>query len=263
MNTKLSGAQLVLVPIKQLGKNKMPFLENLRDRYIKFIDFYGGSQYLPDVTATALQTTANMYITVFDEYGNTEIIRNLPLERFNYTQTLGIRQQIGSRISLQNSYIDCQDANQIGKVAALVFYYDLPEYSAKNSTDKLVTDSISIPLTTIIRYNKLPDDERMVGKRFRRLLVAAPTTTPDLQTGVSYTNLHNLYITLRKGSFVIFDNLPLMFLYQLTMLEKTELQNILFDFQSSYITVGGGGTITPDTDYIGKSVFLNLQYEQK
>ena len=263
MNTKLSGAQMVLVPITQLGHNRMPFLENIKGRYIKFIDFYGGSQYLPNVTDTAVQTTENMFITIYDEWGNTEIIRNLPLERFNYTQTLGIRQQIGSKISLRDCYIDCQNPSCIGKTVAIVFYYDLPEYSAKNCTDNLVTDNISIPLTTITRYNKLPDDERMVNKRFRRILLAAPSTTPDLQSGVSYANLHNLYITLRKGSFVIFDNLPIMFLYQLTMLEKSELQNILFDFQSSYITVGGAGTITPSTDYVGKSVFLNLQYEQK
>lgn len=261
MNTKLSGGQLVLVPIKQMGRNKLPFLENLRGRFIKFVDFYGGSAVLPDVTDTAVQSTANMFITIFDQFGNTEIVRNLPLERLNYTQTLGIRQQIGSKISLSDCYIDCQNAANVGKTVALMFYYDLPEYSAKNSTDNVITDSISIPLTTIIRYNKLPDDERMVGKRFRRLLLAAPTTTPDLQTGVTYANLHNLYITLRKGSFVIFDNMPLMLLYQLTMLEKTELQNILFDFQSSYITVGGAGTLT-QSDYVGKSVFLNLQYEK-
>ena len=37
MNTKLSGAQLVLVPITRLGANFLPLVENLRGRVIKFI----------------------------------------------------------------------------------------------------------------------------------------------------------------------------------------------------------------------------------
>lgn len=34
MNTKLSGAQMVLVPITRVGKNYFPLVENLRNRYI-------------------------------------------------------------------------------------------------------------------------------------------------------------------------------------------------------------------------------------
>ena len=46
--------------------------------------------------------------------------------------------------------------------------------------------------------------------------------------------------------------------------EQTEWANIIFDFQNSYITIGGAGTIpNVSTDYLGKSVFVNLQYEAK
>ena len=58
--------------------------------------------------------------------------------------------------------------------------------------------------------------------------------------------------------------MPLPILYQLAMLEKSEWANIIFDFQNSYITIGGAGTIpNVNTDYIGKNVFINLQYESK
>ena len=50
----------------------------------------------------------------------------------------------------------------------------------------------------------------------------------------------------------------------LAMLEKSEWANIIFDFQNSFVTIGGANTIpNVSTDYIGKSVFINLQYEGK
>ena len=255
---------MVLVEIKRVGKNYLPLVENLRGRMIKYIDFCE-TTYLPGIAnAVGLSSTQDMYFTIMNEYGNEELHREMPLERFDYIQTLGVRQPVCAKVSLQNSYIDCQDANNIGKVAAFMFYYDLPEYSARNSTDAVVTDAISVPLTTSIRYNQLPDTDRLTGKRFRKILLGIPSVTPDLQLGLPQSRLANCYLTLRKGTYNIIENMPLLLLYQLQMLEKTEWANIIFDFQNSYITIGGAGTIpNVSTDYIGKSVFFNLQYEAK
>ncbi len=252
----------MLVPIRRMGVNKFPFVENIRQRVIKYIDFCP-AEYLPDTDAAGLTSTTNMDITIFDEFGNTEIMRHLPLERLNYKQTQGIRQAVGQRVSLDDCYITCQNQAMVGKTAAFVFWYDLPEYSSRNTKDRVVTDSVTIPLTTSIRYNAFPDEERMAGKRFRRILAAAPSITPDYREGVTLAQLDNLYVTLRKGSYLVCENLPLSMLYQLTMLQKSEFANIIFDFQNSYITIGGAGTIpNVTTDYVGKNVFLNLQYEQ-
>lgn len=262
MNQKLSGAQLVLVPITKLGENRFPWVENIRNRFIKFMDFYGAT-YLPGTTEPGLTMTDNMYITISNAAGNTEIIRNLPLERMDYRKTLGIRQPIASRISLSDCKVVCQNQDAVGTVAAFVFWYDLPDYSRANSTDTLITDSVSVPLVTSVRYNLFPDVDRMTGKRFRRVLVSAQDITPDLYDGVTEGQLENLYLTLRKGTYNVLENVPLMLLYQLAMIQKTEFANIIFDFQSSFITIGGAGTI-PDVqeNYIGKSVFMNLQYEK-
>ena len=262
MNTKLSGAQLVLVEISRVGKNYLPLVHYLQGRVIKYIDFCQ-TTYLPGIAnAVGLASTQDMYLTITNEQGNEHIHYQMPLERFDYAATLGVRQPICSKISLRDSFIDCQDANQVGKVAALMFYYDLPEYSARNSTDTIITDAISVPLTTETRYNVLPDTDRLTGKRFRKVLLGAPTVTPDLQTGLTSAQLANCYLTLRKGSYNIVENMPLPLLYQLQMLEKSEWANIIFDFQNSYITIGGAATIpNVHTDYIGKSVFFNLQYE--
>lgn len=262
MNPKLSGAQLVLVPINRVGKNNFPWVENIRNRYIKYIDFYGG-EYLPCTDTPGLTTTDSIFITITNAAGNTEIIRNLPLERLDYRKTLGIRQPIASRICMSDCSIDVQDSSAVGKMAAFVFWYDLPDYSRANSTDSLVIDSVSIPLTTSIRYNLFPDVDRMTGKRFRRLLVSAQELTPDLNAGVTEGQLENIYLTLRKGTYNVLENVPVMLLYQLAMIQKTEFANIIFDFHSSFLTIGGAGTIpNVEEDYIGKSVFFNFQYEK-
>lgn len=262
MNQKLSGAQMVLVPITKMGENKFPWVENIRNRYIKFLDFYG-SQYLPGTAEPGLTTTEDIYITIANANGNAQIIRNLPLERLDYRKTLGIRQPIGSKISLSDCSVVCQNEDAIGTVAAFIFWYDLPDYSKANSTDQLITDCVSVPLTTSIRYNLFPDVDRMTGKRFRRLLVSEQSITPDLYSGVTEDVLENIYLTLRKGTYNVLENVPVMLLYQLAMIQKTEFANIIFDFHSSFLTIGGAGTIpNVDEDYIGKSVFFNLQYEK-
>ena len=261
-NKKLSGAKAVFVPIRNTGKNYLPFIEDLKDRYIKYIDFYG-CQYLPDTDAPGLTSTDDLYLTLADKTGNSLYVKEMPLSRFDYMATVGIRQPVCNKLSLQNSYITCADASHIGKVAMLVFWYDLPQYSRANTSEVVITDSLTVPITTAIRHNTLPDEERMANKRFRRILLGIPTTTPDYQTGLDAAKLANLYITLRKGSYNVIENLPVVFLYQLYMLEKSEFANIVFDLQSSFITIGGDNTI-PNvvTDYVGKTVFLNMCYEK-
>lgn len=262
MNKKLSGAQLVLVPIQNLGANKFPFVENISRRHIKYIDFHAAT-YLPGTTATGTTSTDNMYVTIMNTTGTDKRINSLPLAQLDYAQTLGIRQQIDSRISMQDSYVECQNPAMVGTVAAFIFYYDLPEYSRKSNTNVTVIDSLSIPITNVLRYNQLPDNDRMTGKRFRRILVNTPSVTPDYKTGIDAAKLPNVYLTLRKGSYNVVENLPLSLLYQMKMIEKTEFANICFDFQSSFLTVGGNGTVADPTDYIGKAVFINLEYEQE
>lgn len=260
-NKKLSGAKAVLVPINRIGNNPLPYIEDLKNRYIKYIDFYP-VQYLPEVEDTGCQTDTDMYLTLADVTGNTYLINQMPLARFNYAATTGNRQTVAAKISLQNSRIVCHNSAAVGTTALLVFWYDLPEFSRQNKTDLTITDSLTVPLLSPIRHNLLPDEERMALKRFRRILLGTPSITPDYGSGLTEEQLKNMYLTLRKGTYNVVENLPVWLLYQLRMLEKSEFANIVFDLQSSYLTIGGAGS-APDIDtYIGKNVFLNLVYEK-
>ena len=262
MNKKLSGAKLVLVPVTCVGRNKFPYIEDLKGRTVKYIDFYP-CRWLPGTADEGLATTDSLYVTLADSVGNSYLVHDLPLSRFDYAATCGLRQPVGRRISLQNSYLTCQDASAVGKAAAFVFWYDLPEFSARNRTDDLLIDSVTVPLASEVRHNPLPDEERMARRRFRHLWLATPTVTPDYRDALTADQLKNLYITLRKGAYNVLEDVPLWLFHQLRMMDKLELANITFDFQSSYLTIGGAGTIPRvKEDYIGKTVFFNLAYER-
>lgn len=259
MNKKLSGAQAVLVPITKVGKNYIPYVENLRNRYIKYIDAYP-AMYLPNTSAEGVTDfSQDMYITIADKIGNTNLIQDLPIMRLDYLTTYGQRQQIASEISLSNSYITVVDDYYVGKTVLLIFWYDLPEYSARNTTDNVRVDGLSAPITTATFNNQLPDSLTMAGKRFRQVLFEPVGITPELQEGVSLTEATNMYLTLRKGSYNVLENVPLALLYQMWQADKIMFANLIFDFQSSYITVGGAGTYQ---DPVGKSVYLNFVYEK-
>lgn len=259
MNTKLSGAQLVIVPITKIGQNFLPYIEHIAGRVVKYIDF-APCALLPNTSVAGVTSSNDLYITVMDENGTKEIHKSLPLARFDYSATMGVRMPINRKVNMDSCYIVNESAANVGKSVALVFWYELPQYSQANKTDNVQTDAIEIPITNVTQYNVLPDSDRLTGKRFRRILLGTPTVTPDKNTGLGTSELLNCYLTLCKGSYKILADCPISLLWQMQMLEKTEFQNIVFDFQSSYVTIGGAGTATP-SDYVGKTIFMNLQYE--
>lgn len=259
MNKKLSGAKTVLVPITKVGKNYIPFVEDLKNRTIKYIDIFF-TLLLPDTEAEGVTAYTNTpYITLADITGNAYLINNRPVDDFLYTKNLGIRPEINSKLSLQNSFILNNDEDAIGKYYVLVFWYDLPEFSARNRKDTLVTDYISVPVPKVLA-NTLPNEERFAGKRFRYILFSMVDTTPEGTTGISDDDeINSLYLTLQKGSYKVLENVPLRLFYQAQMFDKMEFANIIFDMQNSFIKVGGAGRL-----YINeKSVFLNLVYEKE
>lgn len=261
MNKKLSGGQLVMVPITQLGRNYFPVNEYLDRRFIKYIDYFPGLHALPDSTEKPTSEQTSMYLTLANEYGNTEFIKNQPLWRFNYLFNLGVRQTIGRKLSIRDCYVENQNPTAVGQTAAFIFWYDLEEYSRRNTTDRTCIDSMVVPITNVTRYNIFPNNDRMAGKRFRRILVEMDSTLSPSQEPLVTSLYNSLFITLRKGSYNILQNIPVSLFWQLSVLERQEFANIIFDFESSYITVGGAGTISNPELYLGKSVMLNLEYE--
>ena len=259
MNKKVSGAKSVVVKLESKGKNYLPFVEYLKDRYIKYIDVViVGS--LPYSTDACITDTDGLFVTLANKSGNSFFVHDETLSRYDLLQNLGLRRPIGQKLSLQNSYITVTDDAYVGKSVLLVFWYDLPEYSARNMTDAQLTDNFEVKIDSNYSNNLLPDNRTMVSKRFRKIALALPTYTPTFSPSVTDSDIKHLYITLQKGNYKIFDAIPLSELYEIGNIEILDFANIVFDFTYSYIWVGGKGT---RINVAGKSVFFNAVYEDK
>ncbi|MGM9818822.1 MAG: hypothetical protein ACI30B_07580 [Paludibacteraceae bacterium] len=257
MIRKVSGAKSVIVPITALGRNPLPYVEYLNNRYIKYIDFVKVAS-LPSSMEEPVSDTSNMFVTLSQQSGNSYFIKSEPLVKFDIERNKGIRKPIMQKISLQNSFIECTDKSYIGQSVLLVFWYDLPEYSARNKTLNLVDDYFEVKILTNTDRIALPDNRTMVGRRFRNFLITYPDYTPSMAKGIHMDEAEHLYLTLQKGNYKVVDAVPLKAFYQIDKLQSIEFANIIFDFTSSFIFFGGSGL----SSAIGKSVMINATYEQ-
>lgn len=255
---KVSGSKTVLVPISKVGNNYFPFIEDLKDKYIKYIDTVIMTVLTPNESGTPVSDNTDLFLTLNSKSGNVHTTKDMPLIRYDVASNLGVRVPVMQKISLQNSYILNEDPTKVGKYVILVFWYDEQSYSARNITTNTLVDGFSIPIITNTGKNAMPDNRTMTGKRFRKLYVTYPTLTPTLGSGITSLQAQSLYVTFQKSGYALIENLPLPLLFQIPNLEFIEFANIIFDFTYSYIQVGG----ISGSGFTGKEVFINAEYEQ-
>ena len=236
MNKKVSGGQSVIVPITCVGRNYLPFVEDLKDRVIKYID-------IVDVTpidgSTGVGNTPQ-YITLSGKSGYIMEFDNYPTINLKPYSTYGSRRLIGKKLSLQNSFFTNGDASNIGKSVVCVFWYDEPEYSARNTTNNVSISTVEVPFVSKTFKNMLPDNRTMAGKRFRSIAWdLLPSYTPSFKTAANSDVETNAYLTLLNGNVAILNNIPVQCLVELANVESLEFSNIKFDFTNSYIQLAG------------------------
>ncbi len=256
MNKKVSGAKSVVVPISSLGKNYLPYVEYLNGRFVKYIDFVVVNSF-PNSTDTPVASSDGITLSLAVSSGNAYFVKDEPLKRFDIEENLGIRKPIMQRVSLQNSYLLVADEAAVGKSVLLVFWYDLHEYSSRNTTDEVSTDGWETQIVSLTDKNQMPDNRTMVGKRFRRISVTFQKHLPTYTEGVTYEQARNIFVTLQKGNYRVIDALPLLEFYELGLLQSVDFANIIFDFTNSYLSIGQAAS----ADLVGKSVLLNAVYE--
>lgn len=261
METQITAIKSVLVPIAQSGKNYLPFVEDLKGRVIRFIDFIPVLA-LPGSSEDVFTEFENSTITLADENGNTYFSYQVPLSRYNPLTNFGVRIPINRRISMQNSYVEVLASNQqIGNTALMVVYYDNDQYNHSNTTNDLAVNAFEVKIQSSVFKNLFPDNRTMVNKRFRRFTLPQITTTPSYSDCCNLTAGLMAYITLQKNNYVIVENLPLALIQEPFYLYSLGFKNIEFDFTNSYITVGGVGQNADANMLIGKSIFINCTYE--
>lgn len=262
MNAKISGGQSVIVPISRVGNNPLPFIENLKDRVVKYIDVDTVNATLPDSTTNAYTTnddTAGTYITLVDKNGFVINHNNYPLYNLISYQAGTDRPFIGKKISLQNSYLTITDAALIGKSVLLTFWYDEPEFSQRNTTNNISVETIEVPYLSPYKKNLMPDNRTLAGKRVRRILFDYATVTPSYKTCVNTSKMAQGYITLNNGNTSILKQVPIASLYKYGVLNTFDLEfaNIKFDLTNSWIETFGDNDFTANQAWLIRFAFEN------
>lgn len=259
-NNLTTAIKTVLVPINNTGKNYIPFNEELKNRVIRYVDMVIPAA-LPQSNATVFDNFDAATLTLADYNGNAYVGYNLPLNRLNPTYHLGKRLPIDKKLSFQNSYIEVNAAVN-ASFAVMVVYYDAPEYAQVNTTNDLAVESFEVTIKSAIFKNLLPDNRTLVNKRFKQIAIPeAVTVTPSYSECGNDLAFDYAFITLIKDNYLILDNVPLLLFKEPYYLYSINFRNITFDFINSYITVGGDGGNEDAEELVGKSVFINVLYE--
>lgn len=275
MENIITGSKTITVKVDNVGKNFLPFNEELKDKVIRYIDVVPMGL-LPQSNGDVFTDYENCTLTLADYNGNSYFAYNVPLDRYNPIKTGGVRLPINKKVSLQNSYIFVAENNaQIGNSVVVVVYYEDEFYSFPNTTNDLAVDAVEVKINSLDFNNMLPDNRTLVGKRIRGLALPDVTLTPSFTKSVNKILINNKwgYITLQKNNYVILDHLPLFLLLEPYYLSSLQFRNIELDLINSYITIGGSTAKINEIfgedaqliidDLLAGSVFLNVLYENQ
>ena len=240
MNKKVSGAQSVIVPIKCIGKNYLPFVEDLKDRVIKYIDI----MYCIPIDGSERVSNIPEYITLAGKNGYILEFENYPTQNLSYESTQGLRRLIGKKLSLQNSFFINTDPDNVGKSVVVVFWYDEPEYSARNTTNNVSITTVEVPFVSKDFKNVFPDNRTIAGKRFRTIAFdRLYGKTPSFKDALNNDIYEFGYITLLNGNVAILKDIPVACLVEDLNSDPLEFANIKFDLTNSYIKLAPNADI--------------------
>lgn len=252
---KYTAVKTLFVDINP-GLNRLPDDQTLKGRLIQSI--------VPCFSMPLLNGAGNSF-----DYGNgDECYLNLTSDSVNYffknvkltsiskEMEMGAYTRIDQTLSLPDCYI-MNASRSSGKLILVVFYED---YS-NASSDTYLTNSyeaFEIPITTVnSRRIYLPDNLSLVGAKFSNLLLEITQKSYTLKDVVDESILYGGYLTLCKGTQIIWEHMPLYMLDQTVLYELLDFDNIKFDFQNSYLQLA-----TTDETNVGKVVLLTAKYNK-
>jgi len=255
MNKLVSGAigiEIKLIP--GATRINLPDVVDLRKKRIKHIEFCSGGNCTKTPSGNNVVSTSvvgNLFLTLMEANTQTELIKSVPANELNAN---GNRLFINKIIDFQRSYIDLTaitDPSYItNKSVYLVVWYDEPAvWGYVHPVDRSSIQPLEITLTGLRTY--FSENINLLNKQFSNLLLSFPAITPSGQSGMDVSRLTNKFITLQRNGLQFFSQVPLYMFYQSSLNYQLRLQNIQFDFQSSFIE-----TLTTTSDDL-KTVFFN------
>lgn len=241
-----SGFKLLQIPIQNVGRYSFPDDRTLYGKKIQAIiplmEVYPILNSLYDISVyggTPITSTDLNNITInLTANGQYYFYEN---NSFNMSPiaTQGIYDSIDRVLSIPDCFIDVKSwYNNTGKTLQLaVFYEDKASINAlQNLASNYETFEVEVgDNINILRKFYFGENRILVDKKIRNLLVSYPTVTPEGNTGINKNIEKYGYITLVRGGHVIWEQMPVILLNQLYNYRKLQFENIMFDFNNSYI----------------------------
>lgn len=253
MNKYISGATSVEV---KLSPNKtrfyFPDVVLLRNKRIKHME----AVFVPNAPSGSVISTALLdktLITLVEKNTQQELIQNLHIQALNYRNN---RLFIDKLVDFSKSYITVNTSNQAditNKSLLFVVWFDEPDVwgSIPQHGNRTAISSFEVKLTGARTY--FSENRDLKNRRFQNILLEFPEVTPTGNAGlIDYLSKpETKFITLRRKNKEFFVQVPILLFFQRNTEFPLRLQNIQFDFESSYID-----TLTTDPDDL-KTVFFN------
>ena len=254
MNKLVSGAigeEVLLMPNQQ--KVFLPDVIDLRRKRIKHIDFCDASRMPKSPNNVDVINNAYidlLFLTLTESNTQKELVQALHVSQLTNN---GNRLFINKIIDLQRSYIDVSNvpaAALTGKCIYLVFWYDEP--AVWGQTQEALRNEIQ-PFEITLTGSKtfFSENRDLLNKRYQNILVSFPGFTHTGKSGLNIANSTNKFLTLTRQNLQFFQRVPLFLFFQYYLAYKLRIQNVQFDFQTSFIE-----TLTTTPDDL-KTVFFN------
>ena len=240
-----------LYNLKQ-GRNFLPFIADLKDRVIKYIDVVYGITDTSDVQIDAPQEFLTLSLCKKDT--NEMVFDEVSAKNFDPWSKYGVRQFIGYKLDLEKSFINA-DSNAVGENTFLVFYYQDDKIPQSNSlVKKVASSSVYFGSSTM---NYFPENRTLADKVFTGIFppIAELTDNGDVS---SISHIDGMFINLVRESNMFVRNVPLMLLFRsYEMISHISFDGIQIDFTNSFIQI--------PPSYVaqcsGYGIVLNYEYE--
>ena len=245
-------ATTIPVKIYQAGRNYFPLVQKLDGKKIYSV-----------ILCDCLPTDGSNKVT--DDYFNSITlnltgdgvyypIKDVVLTRFELEMTRGVNIPIDRYLHIQDCFVHVPDdisSNVIGKTLTLLVWYEQSGYNVNADSSIGRYDNFEVAVNPAKIRNYFPDDRTLNRKSFSQFFAsvnmgatAVRTKTPTNVDSVLAADFEKLRITLVKGSYEVWDRVPAIILLQDNWYRRLHLDNVVFDFESSYIEICQGATVT-------------------
>lgn len=251
----VNGAIGVAIPNLKEGRNYLPYISELKDRTIKYIDVCYNI-YTRDYAIGALPAD---YALSLCKKGTSDLVYdNVSAVEFTPSVNNGRRQFVGYQLDLEKSFLNV-DPMGVGQNAFLVFYYEDDKGVRTQDKENLPTRKSTSGVPLGVGFNSYFQENRTINdKHFTGIY---PTYSAFNNSGM--VNLLGDYawsyltINLVRGSDIFFRNVPVICLLREGFYSEgcIVFDGIQIDFTNSFLE-----SATPNTT---EGYWMSLGFDYK